>query len=75
MADALTLIPVTGIPLVRKGAALGALIVRACAAQNEPLCKSDVVVVAQKIVSKSEGRTVNLRRVRPSAFARRYAET
>ena len=75
MADPLTLIPVTGIPLVRKGAALGDLIVRACAAQDEPLRKSDVVVVAQKIVSKSEGCTVNLRRVRPSPFAQRYAET
>ena len=73
MPDALTLIPVTGLPRVSKGARLADLIAQACAAQDESLQKGDVLIVAQKIVSKAEGRVVNLRQVKPSAFAREYA--
>ena len=49
--------PVRGIPEVREGDDLAALIVDA--AGPGALVPGDVVVVAQKVVSKAEGRVVN----------------
>jgi coenzyme F420-0:L-glutamate ligase/coenzyme F420-1:gamma-L-glutamate ligase len=49
----ITLIPVTGLPEVRPGDQLAALIAERAALQN-----GDVVVVTQKVVSKAEGRLV-----------------
>lgn len=67
----LEILPVAGIPEVRPGDDLSALISRA-----GELRAGDVLVVTHKIVSKAEGRLVDLRRVEPSAlaegFARRY---
>jgi coenzyme F420-0:L-glutamate ligase/coenzyme F420-1:gamma-L-glutamate ligase len=59
----LTVWPVSGIPEVRPGDDLARLIVAALA---EPLHDRDVVVVAQKIVSKAEDRVVALSSVTPS---------
>jgi coenzyme F420-0:L-glutamate ligase/coenzyme F420-1:gamma-L-glutamate ligase len=64
----LRVIPVTGIPEVRAGDDLGALLAGAC----EP-AGGDVVVVAQKVVSKAEGRVVRLADLEPSALARTAA--
>lgn len=72
-ATALTLYGLTGFPLVAAGDALGPLIVRAAAASGVTLQDDDVVVVAQKIVSKAEGRVVDLRSVEPSPEARSLA--
>jgi len=63
---------VWGIGEVRPGDDLAALIVDA-AAQGRALASGDVVVVTQKIVSKAEGRLVDLATVEPSAFARQWA--
>ncbi len=38
-------------------------------AAGQPIENGDVMVIAQKVVSKSEGRVIELRRVEPSAFA------
>jgi coenzyme F420-0:L-glutamate ligase/coenzyme F420-1:gamma-L-glutamate ligase len=64
-----TLLPVPGIPLVAPGDDLAALLIAALAAAGMALCPRDVVVVAQKIVSKAEGRYVELARVTPSPRA------
>jgi coenzyme F420-0:L-glutamate ligase/coenzyme F420-1:gamma-L-glutamate ligase len=64
----ISILPVEGLPEIREGDDLGALI--AVAAQLED---GDVVVVAQKIVSKAEGRIVALEDVEPSARAREIA--
>ena len=69
MADRLTLIALDGIPLVKPGDDLAALISAALVATGETLRDGDVLVVAQKIVSKSEGRLVDLRTVTPGAEA------
>ena len=61
---------VEGLPEVREGDDLAAMIVGA----TEPLRDRDVVVVAQKVVSKSEGRVVALSTVTPSERAIRMAE-
>jgi coenzyme F420-0:L-glutamate ligase/coenzyme F420-1:gamma-L-glutamate ligase len=64
--------PVTGLPEVRPGDDLASMIVDAVVA--DPLRDRDVVVVAQKVVSKSEGRVVALSTVVPSERAVRMAE-
>ena len=60
---------ISGVPRVRAGDDLGALLAEAIARSDETLRDGDVVVVAQKIVSKAEGRIVRLADVVPSARA------
>jgi coenzyme F420-0:L-glutamate ligase/coenzyme F420-1:gamma-L-glutamate ligase len=67
MTSALELTALPGIPMVREGDDIAALIIRALGSRE--LHDGDVVVVAQKIVSKAEGRTVDLGTVKPSAKA------
>jgi coenzyme F420-0:L-glutamate ligase / coenzyme F420-1:gamma-L-glutamate ligase len=69
MTARLELFAVPGLPMVRAGDNLPALIVRGLDKAGERLQHRDVVVVAQKIVSKAEGRTVDLADVVPSAEA------
>ncbi len=66
-------IGVTGIPEIKAGDHLGDLIIAAAEGQGTPLESEDILVVTQKIVSKSEGRLVNLSTVEPSAFASQFA--
>jgi coenzyme F420-0:L-glutamate ligase/coenzyme F420-1:gamma-L-glutamate ligase len=61
-------IPLRGLPLLREGDDLAALLVEA-AAVSGGFAAGDVLVVAQKAVSKVEGRTVRLADVTPSARA------
>jgi coenzyme F420-0:L-glutamate ligase/coenzyme F420-1:gamma-L-glutamate ligase len=69
MPNRLELIAVPGLPMVRAGDDLPELITGALQAAGLSLRDRDVVVLAQKIVSKAEGRTVDLATVRPSARA------
>jgi len=62
-------IPVSGIPLVREGDDLTALILDALNASGQSLHSGDILCIAQKIVSKSEGRLVLLESVSPSPEA------
>ena len=64
----LRVIPVRGIPEVREGEDVGALVAAAAALED-----GDVLVVAQKVVSKAEGRVVRLDDVEPSQRARELA--
>ena len=66
-------IGVTGIPEVQAGNRLGDLIAAASEGQGTPMADGDVFVVAQKAVSKAEGRVVALASVEPSAFALQIA--
>lgn len=65
-------IPLEGIPEVRDGDDLGLLLATA-AERAGGLEDDDVVAVAQKAVSKVEGRVVRLAAVEPSQLARRIA--
>ena len=65
----LELIGVTGLGEVHAGDSIGDLICQACSSQRIELCDEDVLVVAQKIVSKAEGRVVCLGDIQPSARA------
>ena len=64
---------VPGIPEIVPGADLGALIADAVARSGRAIEAGDIVVVAQKIVSKAEGAIVRLDEVTPSAMASRWA--
>jgi coenzyme F420-0:L-glutamate ligase/coenzyme F420-1:gamma-L-glutamate ligase len=72
-ARELRLVALPGIPLVQPGDDLAAMIVDAAGRCGERLRDGDVLVVAQKIVSKAEGRLVRLSSVRPSDRARALA--
>jgi len=63
---AVTLIPLSGIKLVEPGDDLGAIAANAFAANGLVPGNGDVLVVAQKIVSKSEGRYVDVATIEPS---------
>jgi coenzyme F420-0:L-glutamate ligase/coenzyme F420-1:gamma-L-glutamate ligase len=65
----LQLLAVSGLPLIRSGDDLVALTLQYAADSGIVLAPHDVVVYAQKIVSKAEGRTVHLAGVQPSARA------
>jgi coenzyme F420-0:L-glutamate ligase/coenzyme F420-1:gamma-L-glutamate ligase len=65
----LTLTALPGIPMVEPGADLAAIILDGVARAGERLRDRDVLVVAQKIVSKSENRYVDLRTIVPSEQA------
>ncbi len=68
----LTVLPLEGLPELRDGDDLAALLA-AAAERAGGLLDADVVVVAQKAVSKVEGRVVPLDDVTPSARARELA--
>jgi coenzyme F420-0:L-glutamate ligase / coenzyme F420-1:gamma-L-glutamate ligase len=65
----LTLTPLSGIPLIRHGDDLADIIVQALKKNDLSLEDQDILVIAQKIVSKSEGRAVNLVNVTPTSRA------
>jgi coenzyme F420-0:L-glutamate ligase / coenzyme F420-1:gamma-L-glutamate ligase len=65
----LTIIPVKGIPDIESGDNLGEIIVTKLKDHGEEFHDGDVTVVSQKVVSKAEGRVVNLSNVTPSPFA------
>jgi coenzyme F420-0:L-glutamate ligase/coenzyme F420-1:gamma-L-glutamate ligase len=65
----LRLVALPGIPLVLEGHDIASLILDALVACGETLRDGDVLVIAQKIVSKAEGRVVKLATVTPSAQA------
>ena len=58
-----------GLPEIEPGTDLAAAILRAATESGTPLADGDIVVVTSKIVSKAEGRTVELAEVQPSQFA------
>ena len=73
-AARLEAIALPDMPLVRPGDDLATLIQDALARAGLNLGEGDVLVVAQKIVSKAEGRLVRLDTIRPSDAARRLAQ-
>ncbi len=65
----LTLTPLIGIPLIQSGDDLAAVVLRSIDQSGLRLQDEDILVLAQKIVSKAEGRLVNLSEVTPSLEA------
>lgn len=73
MARSFVALALPNIPLVQRGADLAALIAHALETAGYVLVDGDVLVVAQKIVSKAEGRSLDLATVQPSERARNLA--
>lgn len=69
------LFTVTGLPSIQPGDDVAALIVDHLAAANEKLHPNDILVIAQKIISKAEGRLVRLADVQPGEQAVEIAAT
>jgi len=70
----LHLVALSGVPMVREGDDLCELILAAISHSGEQLCNGDILVLAQKIVSKARARSVDLRTITPSARAHELAE-
>ena len=75
MSLRIEIIAVSGLPEVVEGDNLSTMIYDAVRGQCVDLEDGDVIVVAQKIVSKSEGAVVDLQMVTPSKQAHALAET
>ncbi len=72
-SEDLLLRPLRGIPPIAAGDDLADVVLAGLTRSNEQLQQGDVLVIAQKIVSKSEGRAVELASVTPSARAQELA--
>jgi coenzyme F420-0:L-glutamate ligase/coenzyme F420-1:gamma-L-glutamate ligase len=70
----LVITPLIGIPLIRRDDDLADILVKSLQETNIELQDGDILVLAQKIVSKAEGRTANLTTVTPSQKAIELAE-
>jgi len=71
--SSIQLFSVPGLPLIKPGDPLATMIVQCLARINEQLRADDIVVIAQKVVSKAEGRLVRLDDVQPDEEALRIA--
>ena len=67
--NSVEIIPVTGLPEIKEGDALASLILEALETGGEHIRDRDILVLAQKIVSKAEGRILDLKSVEPSQEA------
>lgn len=74
MAPQFTVTGVEGVPLVGQGDDLADLLISALESQELRPSKDDILVVAQKIVSKAEGRLLDLSSLEPTATAEMLAD-
>lgn len=70
----LQIIPVYGIPEIKPKDNLGQIIASAIKNESLDIKSRDIIVIAQKIVSKAENRIVDLKKVKPSNFAEKLSE-
>jgi coenzyme F420-0:L-glutamate ligase/coenzyme F420-1:gamma-L-glutamate ligase len=74
MQNDIRIIPVHHIGELQSGDNLAKIVTKALDKQNLSLEAHDILVVTQKIVSKAEGRVMDLVKVKPSSFALQIAE-
>jgi len=67
------IIGIEGLPIIERGDNVAELVCDALNKQGTPVQNGDVIVVTHIIVSRAEGRTVNLDEVVPSEFAKNIA--
>lgn len=70
----LTLTPIQGIPLINAGDNLSNIIWNALSNNQINLINDDILVITQKIISKAEGRIINLSDVKVSKKAREISK-
>jgi len=71
----LEIIDIRKMPLIKKGDDIAAVALAAAKQQGLNFRDRDILVVAQKIVSKAEGKIINLRTITPSKFAEHLAKS
>jgi len=72
--NAVEIIAVENLPLIKKGDNVAELICNAAKKQNTPIQEKDVIVITHVAVSKAEGNVVNLGEVSPSERAKEIAQ-
>jgi coenzyme F420-0:L-glutamate ligase/coenzyme F420-1:gamma-L-glutamate ligase len=65
--------PLKTLPLIKAGANIAELIVKSCQDEQASLENGDIIVIAQKIISKAENAVVDLKSVTPSPQAMELA--
>ena len=73
MKPRIEIIPLSILDDIKPNGDLRYIILNSIKQNNENLYNGDIIVIAQKIVSKSEGRIINLASVKPSRRAVRIA--
>ena len=63
VVETIILYPLQDIPLIRSGDDLCTIIIESVESNKFQFSDGDILVIAQKIVSKSEGRLVNLKQI------------
>jgi coenzyme F420-0:L-glutamate ligase/coenzyme F420-1:gamma-L-glutamate ligase len=71
--SSIQIFPLAGLPEIAPGDDLSRRITEAVKARSVPIAEGDVFVVAQKVVSKAEGRIVRLDSIQPSKRAEQWA--
>jgi len=73
MVKKVTVFGLEGLPMIKTGDDLASLIISAAKSNSVDIEDGDILVVAQKVISKAEGRVVELDMVEPSAKALKIA--
>jgi coenzyme F420-0:L-glutamate ligase/coenzyme F420-1:gamma-L-glutamate ligase len=73
MRNTVTILGLEGLPLVKPGDDITQLILKTADTLGIEISSGDIIVISHKILSKSEGRIVELARIKPSARAIRIA--
>jgi len=68
------ILPIKGLPIIKKGDNLAKLIISSTQNENITLLDGDVIVVCHVIVSRAEGNVIDLKSIQPSIIAENYAE-
>src|SRR5260221_1355685 len=71
--NSISIIPILGIPQIRPGDDLTALMLDAMDKEKISVQNGDVLVLCQKVVSKAEGAVLDLKTIEPSPFSRQIA--
>ena len=74
LEGSLSIFGIQGLPEICEGDDLAKLVVDALLLRNTRLEDGDIVIITSKVVSKSEGRVIDLATIEPNAFAQRYAQ-
>jgi coenzyme F420-0:L-glutamate ligase/coenzyme F420-1:gamma-L-glutamate ligase len=69
-----SIIGITNIPEVTADHNLASIIAASAEQQGTPIQNNDILVIAQKIVSKAEGLLIDLKTIEPSPFAKQIAD-
>jgi coenzyme F420-0:L-glutamate ligase/coenzyme F420-1:gamma-L-glutamate ligase len=72
--NAIKIIAIENLPLIKKGDDLAELICNATKGQGTPIQENDIIVITHVAVSKAEGNIVNLDEITPSEKAKEIAQ-